>query len=63
MCMKYIVENMDYEQIGKFDTIKQAKEFIKECKRFDKENGNPFDERYTICRVYDDDSTIIVYWD
>lgn len=47
----YIVINRDYEELGKFATLKEAKSFIKECKRFDKEQGNPFDEEYRIIDV------------
>ena len=38
------------EFIGRFKTLKEAKNCIKECKRFDKENGNPFEESYIIIR-------------
>lgn len=44
----YEVYNVDDELLAKFKTLKEAKDFIKELKRFDKENGNPFDEKYRI---------------
>jgi len=44
----YVVYNFDNEPLSEFKTIKEAKAFIKECKRFDKEQGNPFDEQYRI---------------
>lgn len=31
-----------------FKTIKEAKTFIKDLKRFDKEHGNPFNDNYII---------------
>lgn len=34
-----------------FKTRKEANEFIKDLKRFDKENNNPFNDRYII-RTY-----------
>ena len=42
----YVVYNFDNEPLNEFKTIKEAKEFIKECKRFDKEQVNPFNEQY-----------------
>ena len=46
---KYVVINdIDQEEMGEFDTRKEAQEFIKGCKQFDKEQGNPFDETYSI---------------
>ena len=44
----YIVLNFDNEELNSFKTLKEAKQFIKDCKKFDKENGNPFDEKYRI---------------
>jgi len=44
----YVVYNFDNEPLNEFKTVKEAKQFIKECKRFDKEQGNPFDEQYRI---------------
>lgn len=44
----YVVYNFDNEPLNEFETIKEAKAFIKECKRFDKKQGNPFDEQYRI---------------
>lgn len=44
----YVVYNVDNEPLEEFKTIKEAREFIKECKRFDKEQGNPFNENYRI---------------
>lgn len=38
------------ELIGRFRTLKEAKDCIKECKRFDKEMGNPFEEKYIIVK-------------
>ena len=39
----------NYELIkDKFKTKKEAQEFIKDLKRFDKENGNPFDDEFII---------------
>lgn len=46
---KYIVVNdLDNEELAEFDNVKDAKKFIKELKRFDKEENNPFDESYSI---------------
>lgn len=33
-----------------FKTIKQAREFIKDLKEFDKRNGNPFNDKYIIIK-------------
>lgn len=49
-----VISEIDYEEIGKFDSLKKAKEFIKDCKRFDVENGNPFNEIYNIEVRYED---------
>jgi len=43
-----VISEIDFEEMGRFDSYKQAKEFIKDCIRFDKENENPFDEKYYI---------------
>ena len=46
---KYIVvSDIDYEELQSFNTKKEAKDFIKETMKFDKENGNPFNETYHI---------------
>ena len=45
----YVVKSsIDYQEYGSFATLKEAKAQIKELKRFDKEQGNPFDEGYFI---------------
>lgn len=44
----YVVYNVDYEALGEFKTLKEAKVFITGLKRFDRELGNPFDEKYII---------------
>lgn len=41
-----VISEIDFEEIGRFDSYKQAKEFIKACMRFDREMGNPYDEKY-----------------
>lgn len=53
--MRYVVYNPDneWEELGEFKTLKEAREFIKELKRFDKEQGNPFDDNYTIHKEAD----------
>ena len=52
---KYVVINdIDQEDMAEFETRKEALEFIKGCKQFDKENGNPFNETYSI-EVRNDD--------
>lgn len=49
--MEYVVyTKLDWDRMGSFKTLKEAKDFIKELKRFDKENGNPFDEQYVIVK-------------
>lgn len=46
---KYVVINdIDQDEMGEFDSRKEAQEFIRESKRFDKEQGNPFNETYSI---------------
>lgn len=45
---KYVIYNLDYEQVAECDTLKEAKAKIRDLKRFDKENENPFNENYTI---------------
>lgn len=46
---KYVVINdIDQDEMGEFDSRKEAQEFIKGLKKFDKEQGNPFNESYTI---------------
>lgn len=45
----YIVKSsIDCQEYGEFKTRKEAQAFIRELKRFDKENENPFDENYFI---------------
>lgn len=44
----YVVCNVNYMVLGEFKTLKEAKDFIIELKRFDRELGNPFDEKYII---------------
>lgn len=46
----FVVINVDYEELGRFKTIKEAKDFIKELKAFDKRHKNPFDEKYRIIK-------------
>ena len=38
----------EYEQIKSFKTIKEAKQFIKGLKEFDKQQNNPFKTNYII---------------
>lgn len=45
-----IKSKIDYQEYGSFPTREQAKAYIKELKRFDREQGNPFDEGYYIER-------------
>ena len=45
---KFVVYNEDDESFGKFNTLKEAKNQIKDLKRFDKEQENPFEEVYRI---------------
>ena len=49
---KFVIYNVDneYEEIAECDTLKEAKERIKDVKRFDREMGNPFDDRYIVAR-------------
>ena len=49
-----VISEIDYEEMGRFNSYKQAKECIKDCIRFDKENENPFDEKYHIEIDYED---------
>lgn len=47
--MKYaVVSSVDYEVMDTFETKKEALKAIKEYERFDKEQGNPFNEGYYI---------------
>ena len=41
----------DYEHLGYFKTMKEAKDFIKEMKDFDKRNNNPFKTCFEILKV------------
>ena len=43
-----VINELDCDELAKFKTLKEAKQFILECKRFDLENGNPFQESYSI---------------
>ena len=46
---RYVVINViDNEEMKTFKTKKEAQQFIKECKIFDKEMRNPFKEEYRI---------------
>ena len=45
---RYVIYTEDGIECGEFKTLKQAKQKIKDLKRFDKENGNPFNEQYII---------------
>ena len=45
---KYVVYNIDDECFGLFDSLKEARQQIRELKRFDKEHENPFEEEYRI---------------
>ena len=45
-----VVSSIDGQEYGSFKTVKEAREHIKDLKRFDKEQGNPFDEGYRIIR-------------
>lgn len=56
--MKYLVVNYEDEEFGAFDTRAEAKEHIKELKRFDKENKNPFDEGYRVLLINDDNEPV-----
>lgn len=49
---KFVVYNVDneYEELGTFDTLKEAKAHIREVRRFDKEMGNPFNDRYIVSK-------------
>ena len=46
--MYTVISAIDYQEYKSFKTIKEAKAYIKELKKFDKEQGNPFDENYQI---------------
>ena len=50
--IKFVVYNEDneYEELGVFDTIKEAKEHIREIRKFDREMGNPFNDRYIVSK-------------
>lgn len=46
---KYVViSEIDEEEIGCFKTRKEAQKCIRECKEFDRDNNNPFNESYRI---------------
>ncbi len=46
---KYVVINdIDQDDMAEFNSRKEAQEFIKGLKQFDKEQGNPFNETYSI---------------
>lgn len=45
----YVVSNED-GNMAQFDTMAEAKAFIRGAKRFDQAHGNPFEEHYTIDR-------------
>ncbi len=48
---KYVViSEIDYEELGEFDSRKEATDFIKGLKEFDDEEKNPFNESYIIER-------------
>jgi len=46
--MFVIKSKIDYQEYGGFATKKEARARIRELKRFDREQGNPFDEGYFI---------------
>lgn len=49
--IRYVIinETDNYNDLGlSFKTLKEAKERIKDLKRFDKENGNPFNDKYVV---------------
>lgn len=43
-----VISEIDEEEIGCFKTKKEALRCIKECKEFDRDNNNPFNESYRI---------------
>jgi hypothetical protein len=43
-----VISCIDEEEIKSFKTRKEAQKCIRECKQFDKDNGNPFNEVYRI---------------
>lgn len=43
-----VINDIDQEEMAEFKSRKEAQEFIKGLKQFDKENNNPFNESYTI---------------
>lgn len=43
-----VINEIDNEEMAEFKTLKQANDFITNCKRFDKEQDNPFNESYLI---------------
>ena len=45
---RYTVINVDYEELGTFDSYEEARDYIKELKAFDRANQNPFNEHYQI---------------
>ena len=51
--MYTVKSKIDFQEYGSFKTKKEALRAIKELKRFDKEQGNPFDEGYFV--EYEDD--------
>lgn len=49
--VEYVIySSIDQQEFGSFPTLKEARRHIKELKRFDEENGNPFEEGYYIER-------------
>ena len=49
--VEYVIySSIDQQEFGSFPTLKEARQRIKELKRFDEENGNPFEEGYYIER-------------
>ena len=45
-----IVSSIDGQEYGSFKTRKEAQEHIKSLKDFDREMGNPFNERYQVIK-------------
>ena len=57
----YIIRNsIDDQEYGSFPTKKEAQERVRELRRFDKEQGNPFDEGYFIIKEDDDEIKRII---
>ena len=47
----YIIRNsIDDQEYGSFPTKKEAQDHVRELRRVDKEQGNPFDEGYFIIK-------------